>query len=378
MDTSTLALEADFAVFNNLLHADDINPFSSSLSASGLHAPTVISPSPSHHKIGNGGLPRFLDFDDRTSIADAILFNVGMDPRSASPALPIARCSTAPPATFSQNLSTLSHVQNVFPSPAASVAFSSPTFSPELDSMDGSEVPPLTGSMGEGLGLMGLVKEDFASTAGMGIPAEEPISALHMASTTSMLPLASGTTETPSEAPSSEKTDQSVPTTDELKPSKTPAEHVKSVLADLPIDIVTLLKSDTATACKKILEEPLKRKPGRKPKGSEPLPPLKAALDRDQPLDKLEERKLRNRESADQSRKRLRDRLTNLESLAAKLRVENVALRRIVVALEKDTLGFLLEGGNANIGNKAANKRLHSIANEFEFDSMQAKKLRMM
>ncbi|KAJ3087843.1 hypothetical protein HK102_010166 [Quaeritorhiza haematococci] len=125
----------------------------------------------------------------------------------------------------------------------------------------------------------------------------------------------------------------------------------------IPTDLPSLLNSETLSLCRKVLEEPLRRKPGRKPKGSQPanFSSLSARLlERDPdapPLDKKEERKLKNREAADQSRKRLRERATNLESYAGRLKVENQALKKAVEEMEKE-LGLSENKDGQAVGEK--------------------------
>lgn len=109
--------------------------------------------------------------------------------------------------------------------------------------------------------------------------------------------------------------------------------------------ISELLASRVAFDCQQLLEDPIRRKPGRKPKGLNSLPnsngfPQQSVID---PMnlgtefvgDKKEERKFKNREAADQSRKRLKDRSKALEEFTGVLTEENEALRKHLKTLEK-------------------------------------------
>ncbi|KAJ3214644.1 hypothetical protein HDU67_001404 [Dinochytrium kinnereticum] len=142
-------------------------------------------------------------------------------------------------------------------------------------------------------------------------------------------------------------------------------------------DLIKLLRSETANACQQLLSEPVKRKPGRKKKGELsgpspsqklPTPPLthvKSESDSDHavaptitaglpltttstttpsPLTKRQERMVKNREAADQSRKRKREHLASLETHAQALITENDELRARVLELEG--INFRLEKEN--------------------------------
>lgn len=128
--------------------------------------------------------------------------------------------------------------------------------------------------------------------------------------------------------------------------------NVNNAMVNQPIHIADknsisqLLTSQIASNCQQLLEDPIRRKPGRKPKGTLPSPQSSNYL---QQLamqnsgqstefmgvgDKKEERKYKNREAADQSRKRLKDRTRALEEYTGALTEENEALRKHLRQLE--------------------------------------------
>ncbi|KAJ3164287.1 hypothetical protein HK101_000473 [Irineochytrium annulatum] len=132
-----------------------------------------------------------------------------------------------------------------------------------------------------------------------------------------------------------------------MMPTPTPAAPTllptpSAVIAPPPKELVTLLRSDTANACQQLLNEPVKRKPGRKKKqpGDPTPPPVKAEEGNSeggegQGMTKLQARMAKNREAADQSRKRKRDHLVSLESHAQALITENDELRARILQLEQ-------------------------------------------
>lgn len=107
-----------------------------------------------------------------------------------------------------------------------------------------------------------------------------------------------------------------------------------------------LLNSSTAHNCQQLLEDPIKRKPGRKPKDascttmlishSSPDQEFAATMNGAVVYDKMEGRKFKNREAADQSRKRLKDRSSALEGYTTRLTSENDALRLHLQNLEQE------------------------------------------
>ncbi|KAJ3218810.1 hypothetical protein HDU67_004058 [Dinochytrium kinnereticum] len=178
-----------------------------------------------------------------------------------------------------------------------------------------------------------------------------------------------------------------------------PLVPIPSVLETPNGDLIKLLRSDTANACQQLLSEPVRRKPGRKkktemadsepqpsppqmfPKVSPPsLPHVKSESDSDtQPipavlpgsarmpaalplkpsappvsmtLSKRQERMVKNREAADQSRKRKREHLASLETHAQALITENDELRARILELEG--INFKLSQENAALRAAAA------------------------
>jgi Rad3-related DNA helicase len=97
-------------------------------------------------------------------------------------------------------------------------------------------------------------------------------------------------------------------------------------------NIDSLLNSNTSFLCMRVLDEPARKKPGRKPKAManderHELPPV---------MDKAEERKLKNRIAADESRRRLRERVLHLEIYSNRLKAENETLSRFIHEMEID------------------------------------------
>ncbi len=107
-----------------------------------------------------------------------------------------------------------------------------------------------------------------------------------------------------------------------------------------PTSLPELIASNTTDVCQELLREPERKKPGRKPKGieSDPLPDhiLNNRSDPAAPLDKKEKRKLKNREAADVSRKRMRERGQLLEQISNKLKSENELLIKHIQQMEME------------------------------------------
>ncbi|KAJ3096566.1 hypothetical protein HDU97_005767 [Phlyctochytrium planicorne] len=164
------------------------------------------------------------------------------------------------------------------------------------------------------------------------------------------------------------------------------------VVAPTP-EVLMLLRSESANACQQLLSEPVKRKPGRKKKSeieqklqqqqqmqqkalqsppstsASPPPQVKSESDSEpssnpnasQPLQpsttpvpigltKKQERMVKNRQAADESRKRKREHLQSLETHAQALITENDGLRARVLELEQLNLKL----GQENLALKTA------------------------
>jgi hypothetical protein len=101
-----------------------------------------------------------------------------------------------------------------------------------------------------------------------------------------------------------------------------------------------LLSRTTEEECHKILETPIQRKPGRPSKnpyfGNEQV--YVSNIVDDGTMDKLTIRKLKNRESADHSRKRRQERMKKMEMFTSRLKAENYQLQELIKALENGEL----------------------------------------